>query len=153
MNLIKVSELNDVDNLFIGCVREWVKAVFYAQNPMPVLKYLLSNHKIQKTMIPIDDLIRSIVLSRTKKLDFRVSNCCFLGESEKEILSALYNFQVKREEIATKFIDKTVDKIYRNIAISCSKLICKDFTEVGLFFNNPTKSNIINYNFKDKKYI
>ena len=76
-------ELNDVDNLFIGCVREWVKAVFYAQNPMPVLKYLLSNHKIQKTMIPIDDLMRSIVLSRTKKLDFRVSNCCFLGESEK----------------------------------------------------------------------
>ena len=104
-------------------------------------------------MIPIDDLMRSIIWSRTKKLDFRVSNCCFLGESEKEILSALYNFQVKREETATKFIDKTVDKIYRNIAISCSKLICKDFTEVGLFFNNPTRSNIINYNFKDKKYI
>ena len=63
MNSIKISELNDVDYLFIGCVREWVKAVFYAQNPMPILKYLLSNHKIPKTMIPIDDLMRSVVLS------------------------------------------------------------------------------------------
>ena len=153
MNLIKVSELNDVDNLFIGCVREWVTAVLYAQNPKPVLKYLLSNHKIQKTMIPIDDLMRSIVLSLTKKPDFGVSNCCFLGESEKDILSVLYNFQVKREETATNLIDKMVDKIYRNVAISSSQLICKDFTEVGLFFNNPTISNIINYNFKDKKYI
>ena len=83
MNLIKVSELNDVDNLFIGCVREWVKAVFYAQNPMPVLKYLLSNHKIQKTMLPIDDLTRLVFLSCVKKLDFRVAHCCFLGESKK----------------------------------------------------------------------
>ena len=82
MNSIKISELNDVDYLFIGCIREWVKAVFYAQNPMPILKYLLSNHKIPKTMIPIDDLMRSVVLSRVKKLDFRISNCCFLGESE-----------------------------------------------------------------------
>ena len=123
MNLIKVSELNDVDNLFIGCVREWVTAVLYAQNPMPVLKYLLSNHKIQKTMIPIDDLLRSIVLSLTKKIDFRVSNCCFLGESEKDILSVLYNFQVKREETATNLIDKMVDKIYRNVAISSSKFV------------------------------
>ena len=161
MNSIKISELNDVDCLFIGCVREWVKAVFYAQNPMPILKYLLSNHKIPKTMIPIDDLMRSVVLSRVKKLDFRVSNCCFLGESEKEILSVMYNYQIKKDEVATNLIDKMVDKTHRNIAISCSKLICKDFTDVGLFFNDPVNypnlqqniNNIINYDFKNNKYV
>ena len=68
MNLIKVSELNDVDNLFIGCVREWVKAVFYAQNPMPVLKYLLSNHKIQKHIQPVGDFLNKIPKSITSNL-------------------------------------------------------------------------------------
>ena len=161
MSPIKVSELNDVDKLLIRCIREWVKAVFYAQNPMPALKYLLSKHKIQKTMIPLDDLMRSIVLSRRKKLDFKVSNCCFLGQTEKEILSIMYNIQIKNEKIATNLISDMTEKVYLNIANSCTKLICKDFTDVGLFFDDPSKhpvigrkvNNIINYDFRDKKFI
>ena len=161
MKPIKILELNDVDFLFVRCIREWVKAVFYAQNPMPALEYLLSNHKTQKTLIPIDDLMKSVVLSRVKKLDFRVSNCCLIGESEKELLSVMYNFQVKKQVVATKLIDTMVDKTYRNVAISCSKLICKDFTDVGLFFNDPVnysylqqnRNNIINYDFKNNKYV
>ena len=128
---------------------------------MPILKYLLSNHKIPKTMIPIDDLMRSVVLSRVKKLDFIISNCCFLGESEKDILSVMYNYQIKKDEVATNLMDKMVYKTYRNIAISCSKLICKDFTDIGLFFNDPVNysdfqpeiNNIINYDFKNSKYV
>ena len=161
MNPIKILELNDVDFLFVRCMREWVKAVFYAQNPIPALEYLLSNHKTQKTMIPIDDLMKSVVLSRVKKLDFRVSNCCLIGESEKELLTIMYNFQVKKQAVATNLIDTMVDKTYRNVAISCSKLICKDFTDVGLFFNDPDNylnlqpkiNNIINYDFKNNKYV
>ena len=161
MNPIKILELNDVDFLFVRCMREWVKAVFYAQNPMPALEYLLSNHKTQKTMIPIDDLMKSVVLSRVKKLDFRVSNCCLIGESEKELLTIMYNFQVKKQAVATNLIDTIVDTTFRNVAISCSKLICKDFTDVGLFFNDPVNysnlqqniNNIINYDFKNNKYV
>ena len=141
-------------------MREWVKAVFYAQNPTPALEYLLSNHKPQKTLIPIDDLMKSVVLSRVKKLDFRVSNCCLIGESEIELLTVMYNFQVKKQVVATKLIDTMVDKTYRNVAISCSKLISKDFTDVGLFFNDPKSysdfeidtNNIINYDFRKNKY-
>ena len=161
MNPIKISEINDVDYLFVRCIREWVKAVFYAQNPIPALEYLLSNHKTQKTMISIDDLMKSVVLSRVKKLDFRMSNCCLMGESEKELLTVMYNFQVKKQAVATNLIDTMVDTTYRNIAISCSKLICKDFTDVGLFFNDPVNyfnlqpkiNNIINYDFKNNKYV
>ena len=161
MSPIKVYELNDVDEILIRCIREWVKAVFYAQNPMPALKYLLSKHKIQKTMIPIDDLMSSIVLSRRKKLDFKVSNCCFLGQTEKEILAIMYNIQIKNEKIATNLISDIVEKVYLNIANSSAKLICKDFTEVGLFFNDPSKhpaisrkvNKIINYDFRNKKII
>ena len=160
MNPIKMSEINDVDYLFVRCIREWVKAVFYAQNPMPVLEYLLSNHKTQKTMIPIDDLMKSVVLSRIKKLDFRVSNCCLMGESEKELLTVMYNYQVNNQAVATNLMDTMVDKTYKNVAISCSKLICKDFTDVGLFFNDPksysdfkTKTNnVISYDFRENKY-
>ena len=159
MNPIKILELNHVDFLFVRCMREWVKAVFYAQNPMPALEYLLSNHKTQKTMIPIDDLMKSVVLSRVKKLDFRVSNCCLIGESEIELLTVMYNFQVKKQAVATNLIDTMVDKTYRNVAISCSKLISKDFTDVGLFFNDPKSysdftiktSNVINYDFRKNK--
>ena len=159
MNPIKISEINDVDYLFVRCIREWVKAVYYAQNPMPALEYLLSNHKTPKTMIPIDDLMKSVVLSRVKKLDFRVSNCCLIGESEIELLTVMYNFQVKKQAVATNLIDTMVDKTYRNVAISCSKLICKDFTDVGLFFNDPKSysdftiktSNVINYDFRKNK--
>ena len=141
-------------------MREWVKAVFYAQNPIPALEYLLSNHKTQKTMISIDDLMKSVVLSRVKKLDFRVSNCCLIGESEIELLTVMYNFQVKKQAVATNLIDTMVEKTYRNVAISCSKLICKDFTDVGLFFNDPksysdfkTKTNnVISYDFRENKY-
>ena len=160
MNPIKILELNDVDFLFVRCIREWVKAVFYAQNPMPALEYLLSNHKTQKTIIPIDDLMKSVVLSRVKKLDFRVSNCCLMGESEKELLTVMYNYQVNKQAVATYLIDTMVDTTYRNVAISCSKLICKNFTEVGLFFDDPksyfhytTKTdNVINYDFRKNKY-
>ena len=159
MNPIKILELNDVDFLFVRCMREWVKAVFYAQNPTPALEYLLSNHKTQKTLIPIDDLMKSVVLSRVKKLDFRVSNCCLIGESEIELLTVMYNFQVKKQAVATNLIDTMVDKTYRNVAISCSKLISKDFTVVGLFFNDPKSysdftiktSNVINYDFRKNK--
>ena len=160
MNPIKILELNDVDFLFVRCMREWVKAVFYAQNPMPALEYLLSNHKTQKTMIPIDDLMKSVVLSRVKRLDFRVPNCCLIGQSEIELLTVMYNFQVKKQAFATNLIDSIVDTTYRDVAISCSKLICKDFTDVGLFFNDPksyfdntTKTNnVINYDFRKNKY-
>ena len=75
--------------------------------------------------------------------------------------SKVYERNDKKDEIAINLINKMVDKTYRNIAISCSKLICKDFTAVGLFFNDsvnysdfkPKINNIINYDFKNNKYV
>ena len=85
----------------------------------------------------------------------------FLENSRKEILSIVYNIQIKNEKIAMNLISNMGEKVYLNIANSCAKLICKDFTDVGLFFDNPSKhpvigrkvNNIINYNFRDKKFI
>ena len=71
MNYTRISELNDVSILLIRCIREWVKAVFYSQNPMPTLKFLLSIHKAEKTAIPFD---RSQCL---KKLSY------FIGTTSK----------------------------------------------------------------------
>ena len=52
------------------------------------------------------------------------------------------------------------DKEYYKIAYLCSELICKDFTEAGLFFNNSKNiieqnalDNIIKYDFKNKKFL
>ncbi len=161
MSHIKISNLNDVDILFIKCIREWLKAVFYSQNPMPILKYLLSIHKAEKTAIPFDNFMASIILSRSKKINFRTIQCCLLAKSECDILSIMYNFQAHDEKTAKIIMDNMVEKSYWNTAVSCSKLICKDFTDLGLFFDNPktyisyepVKSNVINYDFKYKKYI
>ena len=161
MNPSRISELNDVSILLIRCIREWVKAVFYSQNPMPILNLLLSIHKAEKTAIPFDNFMASIILSRSKKIDFRTKQCCFLSKSEYDILIIMYNFQVNNEQIAIKLMDNMVEKSYLNTAVSCSKLICKDFTDLGLFFNITNKnywnesiiSNVINYDFKGKKYI
>ncbi len=161
MNHSKISDLNDVSILFIRCIREWLKAVFYSQNPMPILKYLLSIHKAEKTAIPFDNFMASIILSRSKKINFRTIQCCLLSKSEYDILSIMYNFQLKNEQIAIKLMNNMVEKTYWNTAVSCSKLICKDFTDLGLFFNitnnnyynEPVISNVINYDFKGKKYI
>ena len=161
MNYSRISELNDVSILLIRCIREWVKAVFYSQNPMPILNFLLSIHKAQKTAIPFDNFMASIILSRSKKIDFRTKQCCLLSKSEHDILLIMYNFQVNNEQIGIKLMDNMVEKSYWNTAVSCSKLICKDFTDLGLFFNITNKnywnesiiSNVINYDFKGKKYI
>ena len=112
-------------------------------------------------MIPMNYLMKSIVLSRRKKLDFKVSNCCFLGQTKKEILSIMYHTQIKNEKIATNLISHIAEKVYLKIVNSCAKLICKDFTNLGLFFDDPCKhpvigrkvNNIINYDFRDKKFI
>ena len=45
----------------------------------------------------------------------------------------MYNFQLNNEQIGIKLMDNMVEKSYWNTAISCSKLICKDFTDLGLF--------------------
>tara|TARA_B100000900_G_scaffold311720_1_gene270522 strand:- start:95 stop:580 length:486 start_codon:yes stop_codon:yes gene_type:complete len=161
MNYTRISELNDVSILLVRCIREWVKAVFYSQNPMPTLKFLLSIHKAEKTAIPFDNFMASIILSRSKKIDFRTKQCCLLSKSENDILSIMYNFQVNNEQIGIKLMGNMVEKSYWNTAVSCSKLICKDFTDLGLFFNignknyrdEPTISNVINFDFKSKKYI
>ena len=71
MNYTRISELNDVSILLIRCIREWVKTVFYSQNPIPTLKFLLSIHKAEKTAIPFDSFMASIILSSSKKIDFR----------------------------------------------------------------------------------
>ena len=161
MNCTRISELNDVSILLIRCIREWVKAVLYSQDPMPTLKFLLSIHKAEKTAIPFDNFMASIVLSHSKKVDFINKKCCLLSKCEADILSIMYNFQVKNEQIGIKLMDNMVEHSYWNTALSCSKLICKDFTDLGLFFNianknycnKPTISNVINFDFKCKKYI
>ena len=103
----------------------------------------------------------SIILSSTKKIDFGNKQCCLLSKYESDILFIMYNFQVNNEQIGIKLMDNMVEKSYWNTAVSCSKLICKDFTDLGLFFNianknycnQPTISKVISFDFKSKKYI
>ena len=124
MNRSRISELNDVSILFIRCIRKWVKAVFYLQNPMLVINFLLSTHKAEKTVIPFDNFMATVILSHSKKIDFRTKHCCLLSKSEHDILLIMYNFQINNEQIGIKLIDNMVEKSYWNTAVSCSKLIC-----------------------------
>ena len=160
MEYIYLSKLHKVDALIINCLREWVKAIYYCYNPIPILNYLLSNYQISKTSIPIDDLMKHIVSSTVEKHDFRFPSCCTVGISERKILSMFYNVQNKNHKIVNNLVEQLFDKKYHQIAYVCSDLICRDFNEAGLFFNNSknilecnTINNIIKYDFKNKRFM
>ena len=90
MNYTRISELNDVSILLIRCIREWVKAVFYSQNPMPTLKFLLSIHKAEKTAIPFDKSHASKKDSSVKgmasKSRYKISSYFFANSHNRCIL-------------------------------------------------------------------
>ncbi len=160
MEYVYVSNLNNVDELLIKCIREWVKGIYHSYNPIPILNFLLSKYKISKTSIPIDDFMKHIVVSTVKKHDFKFPCCCTVGISEQRILSMLYNVQNKNYDMVNLLVGQLFDKKYYKIAYLCSELICRDFNEVGLFFNNSKKiiehnalENIIKYDFKNKKFL
>ena len=69
-------------------------------------------------------------------------------------------FQNKNHDKVNLLLGQLFDKKYYKIAYLCSELICRDFANVGLFFNN-TKiileqykvDNIIKYDFKNKRFL
>ena len=84
------------------------------------------------------------------------------GFNKKKLLLHLMSTETYHNNLLAKNLTSDmVEKVYLNIANSCAKLICKDFTDVGLFFDDPSKhpiigrkvNNIIDYNFRDKKFI
>ena len=160
MEYIYVSKLSKVDELLIKCLREWVKGIYHSYNPIPILNFLLSKYKISKTSIPIDDFMKHIVVSTVKKHDLKFPCCCTVGISEQRILSMLYNVQNKNYDMVNLLVGQLFDKKYYKIAYLCSELICRDFNEVGLFFNNSKNiiehnalDNIIKYDFKNKRFL
>ena len=160
MNNLKILELEKADYLIVKCIRSWVKSVVFKQNPIPqLINYLMSYGRVE-TVIPFDDLMTSISLSSVKIYDFRKHNCCFVGESEKEILKILYLFQCNNTDLALNYIKDLVDLVYINKTYDNAKLIAENFSTGDIFFQNPlfyltinNDSNVINYDFVNKKYI
>ena len=109
---LKILELKKADYLIVKCIRSWIKSVVSRQNPIPqLINYLMSCGRVE-TVIPFDDLMTSISLSSVKIYDFRKHYCCYVGETEKEILKILYLFQCDNTNIVLNHIKEFVDKIY-----------------------------------------
>ena len=160
MNELKILELEKADYLIVKCIRSWIKSVVFKQNPIPQLIHYLMSYGRVETVIPFDDLMTSISLSSVKIYDFRKHNCCFVGESEKEILKILYLFQSNNNDTALNYIKDLVDDIYVKKTYDSAKLIAESFCAGDIFFYNPlfyhtmnNDSNVINYDFVNKKYI
>ncbi len=160
MNNLKILELEKADYLIVKCIRSWIKSVVFKQNPIPQLIHYLISYGRVETVIPFDDLMTSISLSSVKIYDFRKHNCCFVGESEKEILKILYLFQSNNNDTALNFIKDLVDDIYVKKSFDSARLIAESFSARDIFFQNPlfyltinNDSNVINYDFVNKKYI
>ena len=139
MNYICVKNLEDSNRLIIEAIRIWVRSMVCDQNPLPTLTTLFNNYGIKKTVIPFDDFMGCIALSSNKKYDFRKVNCNFIGESEKYILLVLYYQQYNKLPVTNYYLSNLINKNFYNCAFECSKLICKNFIEMGLFFENPLK--------------
>ena len=160
MNKLKILELEKADYLIVKCIRSWIKSVVFRENPIPqLINYLMSYGRVE-TVIPFDDLMTSISLSSVKIYDFRKHNCCFVGESEKEILKILYLFQSNNNDTALNYIKDLVDDIYVKKSFDSARLIAESFCAGNIFFHNPlfyltmnNDSNVINYDFVNKKYI
>ena len=139
MNYICIKNLEDCDRLMIEAIRIWIRFLVYDQNPLPTLKTLFNNYGIKKTDIHFDDFMGCIALSSNKKYDFRKVNCNFVGESEKNILLVLYYQQYNKLLVTNYYLSNLVNQKFHGCAVECSKLICKNFIEAGLFFENPLK--------------
>ena len=76
INELKILELKKADYLIVKCIRSWIKSVVFKQNPIPqLINYLMSYGRVE-TVIPFDDLMKSISLSSVKIYDFRKHDCC-----------------------------------------------------------------------------
>ena len=111
-------------------------------------------------MVPFDDLIKSISLSSVKTYDFRKHDCCYIGETEKEVLKILYQCLCENTNMALNYIRDLVDSIYIKKTFDSAKLISESFLAENIFFQNPifylctnNDTNVINYDFVNKKYI
>ena len=160
INELKILELEKADYLIVKCIRSWIKSFVFKKNPIPqLIKYLMTYSRVE-TVIPFDDLMTSISMSSVKVYDFRKHNCCYVGESEKEILKILYLFQCNNTDLALNYIKDLVDHTYIKKTFDSAKLISKNFTVGNMFIQNPlfyrnvnSDSNVINYDFVNKKYI
>ena len=118
------------------------------------------NYGRVETVVPLDDLMKSISLSSVKIYDFRKHDCCYVGETEKEILKILYLFQCENTDIALNYVKDLFDTLYIKQTFDSAKLISESFSAGNIFFQNPifylctnNDTNVINYDFVNKKYI
>ena len=118
------------------------------------------NYGRVETVIPFDDYMTSISLSSVKIYDFRKHDCCYVGETEKEILKILYLFQCDNTDIALNCIKGSVDNVYIKKAFDSAKLISESLSAGNMFIQNPlfyltinNVNNVIEYDFVNKKYI
>ena len=139
MNCICIKNLEDSNRLIIEAIRIWIRSIVFDQNPLPTLMTLFDNYGVKETIIPFDDFMGCIALSSNKKYDFRKVNCNFVGESEKNILLVLYYQQHNKLPVSNYYLSNLVNQKFYSCASECSKLICKNFIEMGLFFENPLK--------------
>ena len=139
MIYISIKNLEDTDRLMIEAIRIWIRSMVYDQNPLPTLTTLFNNYGVKNTFVEFDDFMGCIALSSNKKYDFRKVNCNFVGESEKNILLVYYYQQYNRLPVANYYLSNLVNQRFLSCAFECSKLICKNFIEAGLFFENPLK--------------
>ena len=118
------------------------------------------NYGRVETVIPFDDYMTSISLSSVKIYDFKKQNCSYVCETEKEILKILYLFQCDNIDMALNYIKDLVDNVYIKKTFDSGKLISESFNKGNMFIQNPlfyltnnNDSNVINYDFVNKKYI
>ena len=116
------------------------------------------NYGRVETVVPLDDLMKSISLSSVKIYDFRKHDCCYVGETEKEILKILYLFQCENTDIAFNYVKDLFDTLYIKQTFDSAKLILESFSVGNIFFQNPifylsmnNDTNVINYDFVNKK--
>ena len=139
MKYICIKNLEGADRIIIEAIRIWIRSFVYDQNPLPTLITLFNNYGVKKTVIPFDDFMGCIAFSLNKKYDFRKVNCNFVGESEKNILLALYYLQYNKLPVTNYYLSNLVNQKFHSCAFEYTKLICKNFIKAGLFFENPLK--------------
>ena len=62
INELKIIQLKKADYLIVKCIRSWIKSIVFKQNPIPqLINYLMSYGHVE-TVVPFDDLIKSISL-------------------------------------------------------------------------------------------
>ena len=158
---LNVDELKDSEKILLWSMREWLLCIRVAKDPRKFLIDPMSKCRIQKAVIPLDKIMRTLAYFSSSPIDIRCHCSEQIGKNEIDLLCLL---SIKQSQTIFK-LHKIIKYLKEDHLIQlndyCKKLI-ESFNRANLFFPvrkdliasynifNQSKDTVIYFDFKNQ---